>query len=33
MSRTFNPITYTDCLAVFEFLLVGFADAVVVVVG
>lgn len=33
LSRAFDAITYADCLAVFELLLVVFADAVVVVVG
>lgn len=33
LSRTFNPIIYTNRLAIFEVLAVSLPDAVVVVVG
>lgn len=33
LTRAFDSIAYADGLAVFEFLVVVFADAVVVVVG
>lgn len=33
LSRTFNPITYTNRLTIFEVLAVSLPDAVVVVVG